>query len=537
MTAPVLTHASYNAATGLLTLTGSHLTTKAGDYTATDFTLTGDGGGSYTLSSGSAIFGALVGTSVTIKLSGTDQLAIDGLLNKNGTQANDGITTYNLSATSGWDSNASAITTEGVTVSGVTAPVITTVSYNATTGAFSFTGTNLDNHGSGNGIAQTAFTLTGGKSGSYHFNAGDTVSDLGKTGFTITLDSTDLALVNAFVNKNGTSPLSGSAYNLTATSKWDSDSGAAITSKPVTVNGIPANLNSAAYNAATGTLTLNGGNLSGKAADYQVSAFTLTGDGGNSVALSSGSMISGVPTSSSVVITLSTADQLAVDGLLNKNGAQANDGVTTYNLSASAGWDTYAKPITTEGLMVSGITPPAIATVNYNAATGVFTFTGSNLDNHGSGNGIALNAFTLTGGNSGSFHFSASDTVSNLGRTGFAISLSAADQAAVAAFVTKNGPLPLSGAAYNLTATSKWDSDSGAAITTKAVLASGVPLPATLSSASYNAATGSLTLNGNHFSASADVYSVSDFTLKGDGGATYALSSGSLVSGTPPALA
>ncbi|MDD4914501.1 MAG: hypothetical protein PHW13_05615 [Methylococcales bacterium] len=38
-------------------------------------------------------------------------MAIDGLLNKNGNQANDGGTAYNLSATANWDSGGRAIGT------------------------------------------------------------------------------------------------------------------------------------------------------------------------------------------------------------------------------------------------------------------------------------------------------------------------------------------------------------------------------------------------------------------------------------------
>jgi hypothetical protein len=236
MTLPSLTKAAYNAATGALTLNGTNLTSSG--YTVTDFTLKGDGGTSYTLTGGSLVSGTPTGNSVVIKLSSADQLAVDGLLNKNGTQANDGTTSYNLSATTGWDTGAGAITTKGITVSGVTAPTISAVAYDAGTGVFTITGNNLDNHGSANGITLSDFTLKGGSSGSYSFGSNDTVSNLTAKGFTVTLSSADETLVNAFVNKNGTAPLSGAAYKLTATANWDSDNGAAIATKAVTVSNV-----------------------------------------------------------------------------------------------------------------------------------------------------------------------------------------------------------------------------------------------------------------------------------------------------------
>jgi len=234
-----LSTVAYNAGSGQLLLTGSHLTSTG--YLLTDFTLKGDGGTRYTLTSGSAIFGTPTSSSAVIQLSVADQLAINGLLNKAGTIANDGATIYKLSAAAGWDSGANAITTQAVSVSHVSAPVISSVAYNAATGVFSVSGANFDNHGSSNGIVLADFKFTGGVGGSYRFNANtDTVSHLTAGGFTITLSSADKAALNAFVNANGVSPAAGAAYHLTATGNWDSDSGAAISTQAVTVSELSA---------------------------------------------------------------------------------------------------------------------------------------------------------------------------------------------------------------------------------------------------------------------------------------------------------
>ena len=250
MKPPSLTKVAFNESTGLLTLTGINLTTSG--YKVNHFTIKGDGGISYTLTSGSVIFGVPTSSSVVIKLSSADQLAVDGLLNKNGTHANDSSSTaYNLSATAGWDTGASAILTEAVTVSGVTAPTISSVSYNAGKGIFTFKGNNFDNHGSANGIALNHFTLKGGVSGNYKFSANDNVSNLSSTSFTVTLSGADKTAVNAFVNANGVSPISGAAYNLTASAKWDSDSGVAITNQALTVSAVvtPPTLNTVYFSA------------------------------------------------------------------------------------------------------------------------------------------------------------------------------------------------------------------------------------------------------------------------------------------------
>jgi hypothetical protein len=524
-----LASVAYNAATGVLTLSGSNLTTSAGDYTVTDFTLKGDNGSSYTLSSSSSISGTPTSTGLSIQLSAADQLAVDGLLNKNGLAANSGAT-YNLSATAGWDTQAPAISTEAVTVSNVTAPTISTVRYDAATGVFTVTGSNLDNAGSSNGISLKDFTITGDNSGSYTFSASnDTVSSLSAAGFAITLSSSDRTTVNTLLDANGSNAIGGSAYNLSATANWDSDSGSAVTTKAITVSGQTPVLTGTAYNAATGVLTLTGANLTTSAGDYTVTDFTLKGDGGVSYTLTGGS-INGTPTSTGLSIQLSTADQLAVDGLLNNSGTTANSGAT-YNLSATAGWDTAAKVVTTEAITVSNVGAPSISNVVYDAATGVFTITGSDFSNHGGSNGIALADFTLSAGSS-SYSFSASnDSVSNLSASAFTVTLSSADQLAVNAFVNANGGNTLGNAAYTFSGGGSWDSNSGSAFTSSAVTVNGVP--PTLTGVNYNAATGILSLSGHNLTTASANYNVSDFTLSGDGSASYSLTSGSAISGTP----
>jgi len=478
---PTVSHVSYNAGNGQLTLTGSHLTSGTGAYLVSDFSLQGDGGGSYSLTSGSVVAGA-TSSSVTIKLSSADQLAVDGLLNKNGLQANDGATAYNLSAAGGWDTAAAAINTEAVTVSGVIAPSLSKVSYNAASAVLTVTGSHLDNAGSANGITLSDFTISNGAGELFSFPVAsfgkgpyqDSVVNLTASGFTINLNKLSQSILQNILDVNGSKSISGTAYNLTASANWDSDNGVVITTQAITVNGALPIVSAGNYSAATGKLTLLGANFTNGAGGYTVTDFSLTGDNGASYTLTSGSVVSGAPSTSSLTIQLSTADQLAVDGLLNKAGTLANDGVTGYSFSSLSGWDTGATAISATGVVVSNVTAPSLSKVNYNAGSGVFTVTGAHLDNHGSANGIALADLSLTVG-SGSYHFNSStDMVSNLSATGFTVSLGSADQNAVNALINNNGSKSLTGATYSLSTTANWDSDTGAAISSQSITVSGL---------------------------------------------------------------
>jgi autotransporter passenger strand-loop-strand repeat protein len=235
--APVVSSVSYNAGTGQLSLTGTNFTTTTGSYVVNNFTLKGDAGVSYTLSNGSNIVATPTNSAVTIQLSSTDQLAVNGLLNKAGNQANDG-STYYLSANSGWDLNGNAISNLSMTVNNVTAPTLSAVTYDATKSLFTFSGAHLDNAGSKNGIALGNFTLTSGGN-SYNFSlSNDTVSNLTANGFNVSLSTNDAIAVNNIINDNGNFNRNGLAYNLTVSNNWDSDSGASISKLGVTAGGV-----------------------------------------------------------------------------------------------------------------------------------------------------------------------------------------------------------------------------------------------------------------------------------------------------------
>ena len=117
------------------------------DIVANKFTLTGEGGSTYTLTD-TANVEITSATSFTLTLSATDKAGVNLIENKNGTSSTGG-TTYNVAAAEDWAAGADAAvvvadtTGNGVTISNVAVPTITSATYDASTGALVVTGTGL----------------------------------------------------------------------------------------------------------------------------------------------------------------------------------------------------------------------------------------------------------------------------------------------------------------------------------------------------------------------------------------------------------
>ncbi|WP_176569423.1 hypothetical protein, partial [Methylogaea oryzae] len=86
--------------------------------------------------------------------------------------------------------------------------------------------------------------------------------------------------------------------------------------------------------------------------------------------------------------------------------------------------------------------------------------------------------------------------------TSFTLTLSATDKAAINQIVNKNGTSSTSGTTYNLAAADDWDAQVTAGDTSdttgNGITASNVAAP-TITSATYNASTGSLVVTGTGF--------------------------------------
>jgi hypothetical protein len=101
-----------------------------------------------------------------VTLSSTDKAAVNQIVNKNGTSST-GATTYHLAAADDWNTvigntDISDATGNGITVSNVSTPAITSATYDAATGALVITGSGfLKLNGATNDIDASKFTFTG----------------------------------------------------------------------------------------------------------------------------------------------------------------------------------------------------------------------------------------------------------------------------------------------------------------------------------------------------------------------------------------
>ncbi|WP_124513889.1 DUF4347 domain-containing protein, partial [Acidovorax sp. FJL06] len=455
-----ITSATYDASTGVLSVTATSMTT--GDtIDVSKLSLAGQGG-SYILTSANVT--AASATSFTVTLNAADQLAVNGILNKNGTSAVD-TTTFNLAAAANWDVTASAaadLTGNGVTVSNVTAPTITSATFDGSTNVLVVTGTGLvKTIGATNDITVSKFTITGEGGATYTLSTPSNVEVTSATSFSITLSGADIAGVNSLLNKNGTSAISTTTYNIAAADDWNSvitgGNIADLTGNGITVSNALPTVVSATYDASTGTLVVTGANMvAGDTID--VSKLSLTGQAG-SYTLTSANVTAASATSFTVV--LNAADQLNINGILNNNGTSAVD-TTTFNLAAAASWDasrTSTSDLTGNAVTVSNVTAPTITSATYDGGTHVFTITGTNLvKTIGATNDITVSKLTITGEGGATYTLSTSANVEVTSATSFTFTLAGVDIAAVDALLNKNGTSSASATTYNIAAADDWDS-------------------------------------------------------------------------------
>ena len=546
---PTITNVTYDSSTGNMVVTGTNFDAKSGganDVTVNKLTITGEGGGgsAYTLTSGTNIERDSA-TQFTVPVSGTDKLRVDALLNKNSTTADDG-TTYNLAAADDFiaqiTAGNTAIATNAITVSNYANPSIVSSTYDASTGALVVTGNNFSAiSGATNDVVANTFTFTGDGGDTYQLTDTPNVDVTSSTAFTLTLSATDKFHVNGILNKNGSNAASGQAYNLAAADNWMAggpgnvniaDAAATINTSNVTA---PA-ITSAAYNHGTGVLTVTGTNFVSKVGgtnDIDNTKLTLTGEGGNTYVLTTANVE--ITSATEFNVTLNAADKLAVNGLLNKTGTQADDGATNYNLNAA---DRYmpatdsASSIadTTNTVTVSNVNAPTITSATYNATSKVLAVTATGLSRKfGVTNDIDITKLRLVGEGGSAYDLTGS-AVEITSETAFSVTLSDTDMINVNGLLNKDGTTSGDNTTYNLIGIEDWAAGAAAGLTTadagtNAITVSGTQIP-TVSSATYDFVSGVLAVTGTNLikkSGGTNDVDLTKLTLTGLGSGTRTL--------------
>ncbi|MDD2691365.1 MAG: DUF4347 domain-containing protein [Simplicispira sp.] len=540
--APTVTSATFDASTNILTVTGTNLVSKSGasnDVAVSLLSLAGEGG-SYTLTSSDVEITDT--TSFAVTLNAADQLVVRGLLHKNGT-ASSGATTYNLAAAEDWMAGSHAatvvadLTGNGVTVSNVPTPTITSAAYDSDSGVLTVTGSNLFKKvGANNDIDLTRLTFTGqgGAGAAYTLTSASGVEITSDTAFTTTLTGTDKTNVDALLNQLGTSSIDSTPYNLAAVEDWlagaDAASVIADATNPITVAVAPK-ITSATYDASTGTLMVTGSNLqaqAGSSNDITANKLTFTGEGGATYTLTDTANVE-LTSATSFTLTLSATDRAAINQIANKNGT-ASTGATTYNLAADDDWNAQVTAgntadTTGNGITVSSVAVPTLTSATFNAATGTLVVTGTGFLQRAAVNDIDVTKLTITG-EGGETRTLTSTGVEITSGTSFSVTLNPADLAAANLFINKTGTSSTGGTVYNLAAAEDWAAGADAAVvvadlTGNGVTASNVAVP-TITSATYNAVTGVLALTGTGFlklSGAANDIIANKLTITGEGGA------------------
>ncbi|MFZ6723806.1 DUF4214 domain-containing protein, partial [Undibacterium sp. Ji49W] len=290
----------------------------------------------------------------------------------------------------------------------------------------------------------------------------------------------------ALFNKNGTTSTGGTTYNLAAADDWDSaitGGNIAVTTAAITVSNVPVpTITSSTYDANTGVLTVTGTGLTGLTGatnDIVANKFSLQGEGGTSYTLTTTSNVE-ITSATSFTLTLSAADRLGANLIMNKNGTSSTS-VNTYNLIAAEDWNAGADAavviadLTGNGITVANVVAPTVTSATYNVATGVLVVTGNNfLSLTGAANDITANRIRLLG--QGAFNYTLTDTpnVDITSNTSFTMTMSANDKAALALRMNKDGTSSTDTTTYNLGMLEDWNTGADVAVVIADLFGNGI---------------------------------------------------------------
>ena len=533
MSTITLSKVSYNAGTGVLTVTGSNII--GNKIKLADIKLS-NGVTSQVLTSDS-----LKSTSAngfTVNLTGTDTIAVNQFFNVNG--SSNGNNNFSLITTSGWDGTSSTVLSPSVSVSGNNSIVVsgyttsTTISDTATTKPFS--GLSItDSNSSDKDAATISFTNANGVliGSGLSFNKTTGIYSLAATtattlqtelkGLVFTPTQHKSTTVSQFVNN----------FTLHITGNGSSLDNVTDSSTQVTVNVTPIpTIIATSYNAVSGVLTVTGSNLISNSlavADIKLQA------GSQSLLLNASHDNLSNASANGFTITLNSADQTAVNKFFTGNGSN------NYTLSTTAGWDGVGSPVISgSSVLVSGYNTITVSgytangkiadttTINPFANLHVTDSNSSETDSatisftaaNGMLAGMGLSTAKVTG-TTASYTLTAS-SVSNLqSELNALVFIPTAHQKAANTVINTNFTLSVNGSTPTLGSTSNSTTD-------VKVTATAIPVNPSITASQYNAVTGLLSISGTHLTSAINLADI----FINVGANSYPLTNASLQSGT-----
>ena len=527
--------ASYNASTGVLTVTGTAI--NAGDnIDISKLSFTGEGGNIYQLTSAPVIAS---NNGFTVTLNAADKLNLNGVLDKNGSVAVSG-TNFNLSAAANWDSTSAAVadTSNAVTVTGVQAPTITSATYDVNTHKLVVTGENFVKVPGANNDINTSKFYLGPWSTAKQLSSSGGVEIIDDKHFEVILSDADAALVRTVIDHDHEKASSSISYSLSAYDDWNgvvTGDSIADYQNPVTVSGVPVTLSNIKYYGNAGSFDFTTSNLYNfetfDMSKIKADHFTVKGQNGASYTLTGNITGGWVDSGNTMRIQVSELDRINLNGIMNQVGGTAVDG-TAFSFTATPGWfvggNTQASITTSVNTATS--VAPVINYAQYNASTHVLDVSASFLvKTPGASNDITTSKLSLVGEGGISRTLSTSGNVEIIDESHFKITLSDADANAVSSIINKNGYNSTGGSAYNLVANDDWNSVvTGGNIADNSNSLYVTNLSSNINSASYNASTGVLTVTGTAINAG-DNIDISKLSFTGEGGNIYQLTSAPVI--------
>lgn len=340
-TAPGLKAVAYNAVSGTFTVTGVNLGTRMANLNLADFSVSA-AGKSYTLTGSGDSISHLSDTGFSLSLGSAEHSAVDAIFSNNGTGSR--TAAYTLAGAAGWDGVGSLAASAKVTasylslgLSGLTTSA--TLSDTATINPFK----NLllaDSNSAGSDSATISFTsangnLSGsglsGSDGSYSLmatTAAQLQNELHSLLFTPTVRE---ANVGSSTGTNFTLSISDNSTAFGSSATLDTLSNS-TTEVSVSGSQPAAALTGSSYNALSGVLQVNGSGLTSSL----VLGDLMLSNGSSRYTLAAGSDKVTASSGGDFIVQLGAAGESAVNALFAaSNGNNAGQ----YSLQATSGWD------------------------------------------------------------------------------------------------------------------------------------------------------------------------------------------------------